>query len=273
MASNQTNENSEKFGLLLPCYNSAHFLPSVFTQITDWKNRYQLQGLKVFFINDGSTDPSAQLIQNFCQLQPQWTELINFEQNRGKGLAIKRGFQLAHQQGYEKIIFTDADLHYGLTIINQKILPELKHFDLVMVDRSWNTSAQHQSLKRKVASTIFNRIVAIFTGVNFRDSQAGLKGFNTITTKPLFDLQTLNGFSFDVELISMALFYRLKILQVPVVFENQYTFPTTSSLNLVKESLQMFKDVMKIYINWKKGRYRSPELIARVNLSQYKISR
>lgn len=263
----------DRFALIIPCYNFAAGLPRTLESIENWR-RTKALGAIVHFVDDGSTDETPRLLEEFASRRGDWARVTTQPRNKGKGAAIRAGFKTAlAQDGSElrALLFTDCDLHYGLEIINDRILPGLIENDVVTVDRSWSLSAKHQSLSRRLASGSFNRAMAILTGVTFRDSQAGLKGFKIGSCRPIFELLTLDGFAFDVEALSIALFYRLRVLQIPVRFARTYEFPQTSSVRIVRSSLKMFADLIKINFNWKTGKYQNHELASQVERSVYSI--
>lgn len=270
-----------KVVLIIPCYNFASQLAKTFEKIEKWRSNLNFQA-HVCFVDDGSTDQTWEYLSKYAAQNQTWCHTIRQSQNFGKGAAIRAGFkkmtestESAESKNGEPtyIFFTDCDLHYGLKIISEKFIPSLEEGqnDVVIADRSWSASAHHASLMRKLTSGIFNRCMSILTGVSFRDSQAGLKGFRVKTCKPVFDLLTMNGFTIDVEILSIALFYRLRVSQISVKFGRNYEFPRDSSIRVLKSSFKMLLDLIRINFNWKSGKYRHPELISRVDQSLYLI--
>src|SRR2546430_14828670 len=222
------------FGLILPCYNFEHGLPNLFAQLEDW-HASQGRDALVCFVDDGSTDNTKTHLESFVRERGSWCELASHPRNQGKGAAIRDGFT-SLQDRCEFILFTDCDLHYGLSIIGDAILPALIDYDLVILDRWWGHRTHYLSFSRRWASALFNRFVAILTGVPLKDTQAGLKGFRTSAGRELFRLSRLNGFSFDVELLSIALYYRLRLLQLPVEFVGRPAAQPKSSVSLWRNS-------------------------------------
>ena len=75
------------------------------------------------------------------------------------------------------------------------------------------------------------------------------------TMKPMrrdiFQKQTLNGFCFDVEILQIAKIKGYKIKEIPVIWKNA----EGSTVKPIKDSLKMFKDLIKIKLNTLKGLY------------------
>ena len=70
--------------------------------------------------------------------------------------------------------------------------------------------------------------------------------------KKIFSLQTLDGFSFDVEVLYIARFQQLRIEEVSANFR-YFSEPTT--VQFFQDTIKMLRDMVKIYINGRKGRY------------------
>jgi len=69
----------------------------------------------------------------------------------------------------------------------------------------------------------------------------------------LFRLQTLTGWSFDIELLYIARRRGYRIVEVPI----PWYFNPESKLNVVKDAIKMGTDILTIHLNQLKGRYDS----------------
>lgn len=124
---------------------------------------------------------------------------------------------------------------------------------------------------RRPASAVFNCCVATLAGAAFRDTQAGLKALRRDSCGPVFELLTVDGLAFDVELLLLALHYRLSsVEQFPVKITRR---TAESSLSLFGASLAMLFDLFRINFNWKSGRYRHPLLERLIEQEVYAIER
>ena len=88
--------------VLVPAYNAAGTLPELVERC-----KQADPGLPVVVVNDGSTDTTARVLGELDVVA------LSHPQNRGKGGALKTGFDYAAEQGYEAVITLDADLQHA----------------------------------------------------------------------------------------------------------------------------------------------------------------
>ena len=99
---NQTTPVNTRFEelrtcVLIPAYNNGKSLPGVINDVLQYTTH-------IIVINDGSTDDTAALLQSFPDLQ-----IITHAVNKGKGVALRNGFDAAYKKGYRYAISIDAD--------------------------------------------------------------------------------------------------------------------------------------------------------------------
>lgn len=259
--------------LVVPVYCYENSILKTLEKIQSWKIAHPDHRIQVILSDDGSRDQTVGQIKKWISARAasssDW-KLLEHSQNRGKGFVVREGIQHALAQDVDYIVFTDCDLFYGLDVVFDRVIPELETHDIVILDRSWRRSLIPVSLIRYLASEVFVRLLSILTGVSFRDTQAGLKGFNSKKCRPIFDVLTLQGFAFDVEILSVALYFRFRIKQIPIRFMGKIQ-PEKSSVNLMRSSAQMFFDLLRINWNWRQKKYHSANLIGRIENELYTI--
>lgn len=92
--------------VIIPTYNNAKTL----REVLDAALR---QNLPVIVVNDGSTDETAAVLTDFAGR----VEIIAYQPNRGKGHALKNGFDRAEKLGYAYAITMDSDGQHAATDI------------------------------------------------------------------------------------------------------------------------------------------------------------
>ena len=94
--------------ILMALYNEEEFVGAILERVL---NAPLPDGLdrEVIVVDDGSTDESARVVEEFASRYPHTVRLIRHERNRGKGAAIRTA--LHHARG-EFSVIQDADLEY-----------------------------------------------------------------------------------------------------------------------------------------------------------------
>ena len=162
--------------VVIPLYNEAESLP----ELSEWIRRVMEDNdfsYEVIFVNDGSTDGSADVIKRLAQDDPH-IHLISFARNYGKSPALNEGFRKA--QG-DVVITMDADLQDSPDEI-----PELYRmitedgFDLVS---GWKKK-RYDPLSKTLPTKLFNATARKVSGIrNLHDFNCGLKAYKKAVVK------------------------------------------------------------------------------------------
>ena len=107
-------------------------------------------------------------------------------------------------------------------------------------------------LHRKLMGTIFNWIVRTLAVKGISDTQCGFKLFTAEAAIAVFSLQRIAGFGFDVEVLYLCSKRGFRITEVPV----NWSDVKGSKVRLVRDSLRMFGDILKVRLNDWRGAYR-----------------
>jgi len=103
-----------------------------------------------------------------------------------------------------RVHLLDGDLAYFLEHL-ELLVEKLKEFDVVIGCRSLaGGNFRNLTWLRKISCKIFNFISGKILNLQYRDMQAGLKGFNKIPAQKIFKIQKVTGFSFHAKLIFLA---------------------------------------------------------------------
>ena len=132
-------------------------------------------GFEIIFVDDGSKDGSASLVERFVAQDPRIV-LVRLKRNYGKSNALMVGFSQARG---ERAITMDADLQDMPE--NIPALLEQGQYDLVS---AWRKSRHDPPLKRNL-SKIFNRLVELFFRIKVKDINCGFKVYQRHLYKSL----------------------------------------------------------------------------------------
>ncbi|NJN53467.1 MAG: glycosyltransferase family 2 protein [Anaerolineae bacterium] len=118
--------------------------------LTEWARPYEL-----IFVDDGSTDRSLSILQEFYTADPQRVRIVQLRRNFGKTSAMVAGFQLA--QG-DVLITIDADLQDDPAEIPAMLAKLDEGYDLVV---GWRKERMDHA-KKKLSSRFYNTAVPVW---------------------------------------------------------------------------------------------------------------
>ena len=88
-------------------------------------------------------------------------------------------------------------------------------------------------------------MVRLYAIRGFTDTQCGFKLFDAAAAHDLFSRMRMSGYSFDVEVLLMALRSGYRVDEVPV----NWTHQPGSKVHVIRDGLRMAIDVMRIRAN------------------------
>ncbi|BCY29654.1 glycosyltransferase family 2 protein [Flavobacterium okayamense] len=162
--------------IVIPLLNEQESLPELYNWIKKVMTSHNFS-YEIWFIDDGSTDNSWQIIENLSQ-QDNNVKGIRFFKNYGKSQALHAGF--ARTNG-DVIITMDADLQDSPDEI-----PELYNlitnegYDLVS---GWKKKRYDSVIGKNIPSKLFNWAARKTSGVKLHDFNCGLKAYSKNVVK------------------------------------------------------------------------------------------
>ena len=183
-----------QLSIIIPAFEEAERLGDSLRQILLYLKNNNLDA-ELLVVDDGSKDNTAEIAKNICaEFTETKTNVIRYEQNRGKGFAIKTGLLAAKGN---IALFSDADLSTPISELPKLIEPiKNNEFDVTFGSRALDRSliGIHQPWRREQGGKVFNFIVRTLTGLPFWDTQCGFKAFNMQKFRQLLDLMTIDRF-------------------------------------------------------------------------------
>ncbi|MBR3432791.1 MAG: glycosyltransferase family 2 protein [Bacteroidaceae bacterium] len=165
--------------VVIPLFNEEESLPELFSWIKRVMNENSFT-YEVYFVNDGSTDHSWQVIEQLQSENPEVVHGIKFRRNYGKSPALFCGF--ARVKG-DVVITMDADLQDSPDEI-----PELYHmimkdgYDLVSGYKM--NRSKGDPLSKTIPTKLFNATARKVSGIhNLHDFNCGLKAYRLEVVK------------------------------------------------------------------------------------------
>ena len=220
--------------IVIPAYNEAGRIASSLGAIQDYVRRKGFP-VETIVVDDGSTDNTVQVASGQAGIC-----VLRNVRNRGKGFSVRRGVLEARG---ELILFTDADLSAPIEEADKLLAAmESSHADAAVGSRALAREliGAHQSPFREWGGRFFNLLVRIFTGLKIRDTQCGFKLFRRETTRRAFELQRVDRFGFDPEILFLIERQGGKVVEVPVRWNHN---PATK-VHYLRDSLHMTLDLL-----------------------------
>ncbi len=230
-----------ELSVVVPAFNEERRLPPTLIDIIDFFDRKGIS-YEVLVIDDGSKDSTAEVVRKFERVRHQ-VRLIQLPKNYGKGHAVRLG--VLNSRG-ARVLFADAD---GATPIQEFERLEAAvagGADIAIGSRALASADTKvaTSIHRRLLGRVFNKCVNLILLPTIADTQCGFKMFTRKAAMFLFRRQRADRFSFDVDLLYMAHKADLNIKEVPI----NWTNVPGSKVNLVHDSLTMFRDVFRFRV-------------------------
>ena len=248
-----SNQIRPLLSLVIPAYKEAERLPATLQRIQEHRLSWNFSS-EIIVVVEPSEDGTLVLAEKVARADSQFVVLTHHER-RGKGFAVRSGMLRAKGNF---IFFTDADLSTPLEDLDASLqrFRKDRSIDVIVGNRQHPETRilMHQNHSRELMGKIFNRFAQKFTGLNFRDTQCGFKGFRHRAANEIFGRQRLDGFSFDVEVLLLAQAMGFSTLEVPVHWTNS----PTSRVRVLHDSAGMLRDLFRIRRLVKKTMHEFP---------------
>jgi dolichyl-phosphate beta-glucosyltransferase len=232
--------------IIIPAYNEEQRLPDSLTSIMMFLQD-QAYDAEVLVVDNGSQDRTSQIVEKFAVNHP--NIMLLHEERAGKGLAVRRG--MLEARGEYRFI-CDADLSMPIQEVNKFIPPSMEEFDIAIGSREARGAVRYnEPILRHWIGRIFNSLVQLLAVPGFMDTQCGFKCFRSAVAEDLFRVQQLDGWTFDVEVLFIALRRGYKIIEVPI----HWYYQSSSRIHVLRDSINMFTDLFRIRRNWNRNTY------------------
>lgn len=207
-----SRHSASTLSVIIPAYNEAKTVAEILARVIQ-----QPVVSQIVFVDDGSTDDTWRIVQQFVDTLPTADRdrcvLLQHEQNRGKGRAIRTGLERVCGT---HVLIQDADLEYDPADIPKLWdVMQAGEADVVFGSRYLdNPGLQKGRFVLQSGVRFLNLLTRLLYRVRLTDQATCYKMFRTADLKS-FDLHC-ERFEFCAEVTAKAALRSLSILEQPV---------------------------------------------------------
>ena len=217
--------------IIIPAYNPPNNFIDLLSEIR------KVTSLKIIIIDDCSIKPVkiTSKISNF--------KLFRNPTNKGKGGALKKGFQIAYKNKFTHAITMDADFqHSPNDIINFINIQE--DYSIIYGKREFYSP---MPIHRRLSNFITSKTISFIFKSSIFDSQCGFRRYKLEDIKKIVINET--GYQYETELLIKAIQMNLSISSVLIstIYSNEI-----SNLRYFKNIYSFLKLIILLSIEKKK---------------------
>ena len=192
---------AHKICVIIPTYNNAATLKKVIDDVLAYTNN-------IIVVNDGSTDNTTEILNEYKDIKQ-----LSYLPNIGKGWALRKGFELAVDSGFDHAITIDSDGQHFAGDLPQ-FVDKLESEGAALIIGTRNMNQSSVPGKSSFGNKFSNFWFWVETGIDVPDTQSGyrlyplclMKGMKFFTKK----------YEFEIEVIVKSAWRNIKIESVPV---------------------------------------------------------
>jgi dolichyl-phosphate beta-glucosyltransferase len=225
--------------LILPAFNERASIASTIDKAFACFGARNVRA-EIIVAADGN-DGTREVVRKMAAVNPA-LRVIGHAERSGKGRGIREAVPLARGR---IIGYADADNKVPFEEYD-KIRPWLDEgYEVVTGSRALEQSRieRRQPWFRRVGSTGFYFFMQTVVGLpGIRDTQCGFKYFPREVALRLFELQRIDGYMFDVEILALAIRLGYRVKEVPIVWRDD----ADSRLELFSGNFRNAIDIFRI---------------------------
>jgi glycosyltransferase involved in cell wall biosynthesis len=190
-----------KVCVLIPTFNNAKTLAQVIEGVSNYTTN-------IIVVNDGSTDHTSEVLAQFSFLN-----IVSYERNQGKGMALRLGFKRAVELGYHYAISIDSDgQHFAEDL--PKFIQKLQEYPKAIIIGARNMDQVSVPGKSSFGNKFSNFWFRLETGIKVGDTQSGYRLYpvRLLADKKYYTRK----YEFEIEVLVRAAWSGIDVVEVPV---------------------------------------------------------
>lgn len=241
--------------IVVPCYNESQRLPVLLNDIWEYLKTHPQLTYELIIMDDGSKDDTCDVALEFARIHGmREMKVVRHVVNRGKGGAVTQGILCSLGKW---IMFCDADGATRFSDIDALLKEAQSNSDdrIIAIGSRNNQALSDTVVERSHIRAFlqwgFHTYVYLLGVRGIRDTQCGFKLFSRQAAHEIFSRMHVERFIFDVEVLLLAKYREIRVLEVPVNWHEV----EGSKMEIVRDSLQMAVDLLIVRLNYMVGNW------------------
>ncbi|MHC4907974.1 MAG: glycosyltransferase [Planctomycetota bacterium] len=220
-----------KLSIIIPAFNEAHKIQQDILAADRFLSSEDLSG-EIIVIDDGSTDQTSAAAEETANNIQTPCIVERFEKNYGKGQAVRTGMLIS--QGIYTV-FADS----GVCVPFEQVKTGMDMIECGLCDIAHGSRKLPRACSKLFHWFLIHDIKHLG---NLTDTQCGFKLYRGDIARALYAQSTVNGFTFDIEIILMALSRGYTIKEFAV----DWTCDPDSRLKPIHAATRVFVDLVHL---------------------------
>jgi glycosyltransferase involved in cell wall biosynthesis/predicted RNA methylase len=210
-------QKSSLLSILIPVFNEEDFLGELLARVLSARLPSGLDS-EVIIVDDGSTDASGAIAQEWAAKWPGRIRYFSFGKNRGKGAAIRQAITEARG---EFCLVQDADLEYSPSEYRLLLDPLIDGSADVVYGSRFASSGRRRVLYywHSLANHFLTTVCNVVSDLNLTDIETGYKAFRSSLLQSI-PIRS-DRFGFEPEITIKCAKRQARFYEVPISYEGR----------------------------------------------------
>lgn len=225
-----------KLSVVIPCYNEVHTVEALIHRV----ETAPYPDKEIILVEDGSSDGTREKIANEIAPRKPSLTVIYHDRNRGKGAALRSGFQAASG---DIVIVQDADLEYDPNDYPRLLTPILDGRADVVFGSRFSGGDPHRVVYywHMVGNWLLTTLSNMLTNINLTDMETCYKVFRREVIKSISIEE--DRFGFEPEITAKVAKLGCRIYEVGISYSGR-TYKEGKKINW-KDGVSALRCILK----------------------------
>ena len=226
--------------VIIPTYNERENVARMIDKVLSLADEFDM-----LFVDDGSPDGTAAIVENEMRLHPDRIFIIRRTGKLGLGTAYIAGFRWALERDYDMIFEMDCDFSHNPDDLHRLVNRLATDADVVVGSRYVRgVNVVNWPLSRLLISYFASCYVRLVTGMPVCDATAGFVGYRREVLQSIdLDAVRMVGYGFQIEMKYTAWRLGLRVGEESIIFIDREAGESKMSSSIFGEA---FFGVMRL---------------------------